>query len=185
MKEFNPGLSLKIPAEEGIEFHPMETGTTFCENAILKAGELKKLLKRKDDIIIADDSGLCVDALDSRPGVNSAYYGEENGKKLSSREKNSLLLEELGIHPLRTAHFVCNMILLLDYNRYFIVQETLDGEIIRNTEPARGENGFGYDPIFLLPHLGRTLAELSDEEKNLISHRGKAGKQIAGILARL
>jgi XTP/dITP diphosphohydrolase len=175
---------LKIPAEEGLDFDPEETGTTFCENALLKARELKKILK-EDDFVIADDSGLCVDALDGRPGIFSARYGEDGGRKLSYNEKNLLLLEELKNSAERRAHFVCAMVLLFENYRFFIVQETLEGEIVKGRESLRGEGGFGYDPVFLIPSLGRTLAELSAEEKNSLSHRGKAGKHIAMILKNL
>jgi XTP/dITP diphosphohydrolase len=170
--------ALKIPSKEGYTFNPEETGSTFCENALLKARELKKILKNKEDLVIADDSGICVDALDGRPGVFSANYGEENGKKLTSGQQYTLLLDELGENPVRSARFVCAMVLLLENDRFFIVQETTEGKIVKKNE-VRGEGGFGYDPIFLLPGLNRTLAELSAEEKNSISHRGKAGRQIA------
>ena len=172
---------LKIPAEAGLNFEPEETGASFCENALLKARELKKLLAAKDEPVIADDSGLCVDALDGRPGVFSARYGEVNGQKLTSMRKNLLLLEELGENPKRSARFICAMVLLFDGDRFFIVQETLEGEIVRQSA-MRGEGGFGYDPVFLIPALGRTLAELSADEKNILSHRGRAGKHIANIL---
>ncbi|MDR1837024.1 MAG: RdgB/HAM1 family non-canonical purine NTP pyrophosphatase [Treponema sp.] len=173
--------SLKIPSQEGLDFDPEETGTTFCENALIKAKELKKILK-DDGLVIADDSGLCVDALDGRPGIFSARYGEEGGHKLSYYEKNLLLLDELKDSAERSAHFVCAMVLLFENDRFFIVQETLEGEIVKGRESLRGEGGFGYDPVFLIPHLGRTLAELSAEEKNSLSHRGKAGRHIAMIL---
>jgi len=172
---------LSIPSDHGIFFNPEETGTTFCENALLKARELKKLLGKKDDLVIADDSGLCVDALDGRPGIFSARYGETGGEKLTYKQKNLLLLEELGDNPLRSARFVCAVVLLFEHDRFFIVQETLEGEIVKSRELIRGEGGFGYDPVFLIPGLGRTLAELSAEEKNSISHRGKAGKAASAI----
>jgi len=176
--------NLKIPSEEGIEFDPDETGLTFHENALLKARELRKLLKNTD-AVIADDSGLCVDALEGRPGIYSARYGSENGKKLTSEQRNNLLLDELGDNPKRSARFVCAMVLLLSGDRFFLVQETIEGEIVKGREMSRGEGGFGYDPIFLVPGLGRTAAELSSQEKNNISHRGKAGKHIASILKNL
>jgi len=175
------GTSLKIPTDEGLNFDPEETGTTFCENALLKARELKKLLN-KDDLVIADDSGLCVDALGGRPGIFSARYGDIDGRKLSSNEKNILLLDELKDSGKRNARFVCAMVLLFEYDRFFIVQETLEGEIVKGREQLKGEGGFGYDPIFFVPELGRTLAELSAEDKNSLSHRGKAGKQLAKFL---
>ena len=174
--------SLKIPSDEGLDFDPEETGTTFCENALLKALELKKLLASKDDLVIADDSGLCVDALGGRPGIFSARYGEDGGRKLSYFDKNILLLEELKDSAERSARFVCAMVLLFENDRFFVVQETLEGEIVKGRESLRGEGGFGYDPVFLIPSLGRTLAELSAEKKNSLSHRGKAGKHIAMIL---
>jgi len=175
---------LKIPSEEGIEFDPDETGLTFYENALLKARELRKILRNKD-AVIADDSGLCVDALEGRPGIYSARYGSENGKKLTSEQRNNLLLDELGDNPKRSARFVCAMVLLFGEDRFFLVQETIEGEIVKGREMSRGMGGFGYDPIFLVPSLGRTAAELSSQEKNSISHRGKAGKHIASILKNL
>jgi XTP/dITP diphosphohydrolase len=179
------GCSLKIPSQEGIAFDPEETGNTFFENAMIKARELKKLLGGRDEPVIADDSGLCVDALGGRPGIYSARYGEANGQKLTSPRQNALLLEELGTTERRTARFVCAMVLFFSDDRFFAVQETLEGEIVKNSEMARGAGGFGYDPVFLVPRLGRTVAELSAEEKNALSHRGKAGKHIANILKNL
>jgi len=175
-------LKLDIPSQEGIAFAPEETGMTFCENALLKARELKKLIHKDDGPVISDDSGLCVDGLNGRPGVLSARYGEAEGKKLTSAEQNLLLLEELGDSPNRNARFVCAMVLLFENDRFFIVQETLEGEIVKSREFLRGDGGFGYDPLFLLPDLGLTLAEISAEEKNRISHRAKAGKIISKML---
>ncbi|MCL2210337.1 MAG: non-canonical purine NTP pyrophosphatase [Treponema sp.] len=174
---------LKIPSEEGISFDPDEYGTTFNENALIKARELKKYIP-KDDIVIADDSGLCVDALCGRPGVLSARYGMENGRKLASGEQNKMLIEEVGDNnKIRTARFVCAMVLLFTGDRYVIVQETIEGCLVKSNE-IKGEGGFGYDPIFFLPQFSRTLAQLSAEEKNAISHRGKAGKIIAEIILK-
>jgi len=179
------GAPLLIPSEEGLIFDPEETGATFSENALLKAQELKKILITKEncntDFVIADDSGLCVDALDGRPGVLSARYGQTNGKKLDSPHRNLLLLDELGDNPIKSAHFVCAMALVFDNDRFIIVQETLTGHLVKKSE-IRGDGGFGYDPIFFLPEFNRTLAQLSAEEKNKISHRAKAGKLIAEYL---
>jgi XTP/dITP diphosphohydrolase len=172
---------LYIPSEEGIKFAPDETGATFCENALLKARELKKIISGDDNFVIADDSGLCVDALNGRPGVFSARYGEANGKKLTSVQQNLLLLDELGETGERGARFVCAMALLRESECFCIVQETLEGEIVKKSG-MKGDGGFGYDPVFWIPSFNRTLAELSDEEKNGISHRGKAGKLVAGML---
>jgi len=174
------GRKLKIPVEEGISFDPEETGRDFFDNAMIKARALYNLLEKKD-AVIADDSGLCVDALGGRPGVYSARYGCENGKKLTSLEQNLLLLNELGDASNRNARFVCAMVLLLDNSRFFAAQETLEGSIVKKSE-MKGDGGFGYDPIFLVQRFNRTLAELSSDEKNLISHRGKAGNILADLL---
>ena len=132
------------------------------------------------DPVIADDSGLCVDALGGRPGIHSARYGGDGSHKLADRDRNALLLGELGDRPNRSARFVCAMALLFAGDRFFLVQETLEGELIAT---ERGQGGFGYDPILFIPSLGRTVAELSGEEKNRISHRGKAGRALAALLA--
>ncbi|MDR0642471.1 MAG: non-canonical purine NTP pyrophosphatase [Treponema sp.] len=195
------GVTLKAPADGGIDdFDPPETGASFLENAFLKAGALYRSLMERgiSGPVLADDSGLCVEALGGRPGIYSARYagcrggysGESPGggngdkpwgKELKSAERNRLLLEELGDNPNRRACFVCAMVLLFDENRFTCVQETLEGEITGGL--GRGEGGFGYDPILYLPSLGCTVAELGDDEKNRLSHRAKAGKAIAKILA--
>jgi XTP/dITP diphosphohydrolase len=193
---------LLIPKDAGLDFDPDETGTSFYENALLKANELYKLLEKArpalyspGDLIIADDSGICVDALNGRPGIYSARYAgkekesgvgsrESGTKKLAASERNALLLEELGDTADRKARFVCAMVLMYSPDRFFIAQETVEGEIVKDMEHARGTGGFGYDPILFIPELGRTTAELSDDEKNMISHRGKAGKIIAGIICQ-
>jgi XTP/dITP diphosphohydrolase len=173
---------IRIPAETSdpalVNFNPAETGSSFLENALIKARELHRLTQEP---VIADDSGLCVDALDGRPGIYSSRYGGGGGEKLGSPERNALLLSELGDKPNRRARFVCAMILLYTPDRFFIAQETLEGEIVRDL--GRGSGGFGYDPILYLPDRGRTVAELADAEKNRISHRAKAGRIIARILA--
>jgi XTP/dITP diphosphohydrolase len=173
------GHEIRTPDEAGIAFDPDETGATFLDNALIKARALYALVKEP---VIADDSGLCVDALGGRPGVLSARYGSENGKKLESAERNALLLREVGNAADRAARFVCSMVLMLSEDRFFVAQETFEGELIHG---ERGSGGFGYDPILYLPERGLTVAELSDEEKNALSHRGKAGMRLASILATL
>ena len=184
-----PGAAfeLKIPADAGLAFEPEETGATFLQNALIKAAELYHVLTgaghqdiwRNGDVVIADDSGLCVDALGGRPGIHSARYG---GKELDAAGKNARLLEEIGDNPLRSARFVCAMILYYGPGRFYAAQECLEGELVENIESAQGSGGFGYDPILYIPELGRTVAEFSGEEKNRLSHRGKAGRAIARIL---
>jgi XTP/dITP diphosphohydrolase len=194
-------VEVKIPSEAGLVFDPPETGTTFLENALIKAGALHRLLGegRFNGPVIADDSGICVDALGGRPGVFSARYcgpeggppgsggaGRGKGGKLTDAERNSLLLAEVaglpgGGHP-RTCRFVCAMVLYYGPNRFYAALESTEGELVRDIEAGRGSGGFGYDPVFYLPELGRTVAELSPDEKNRLSHRAKAGRVIAGIL---
>ena len=183
-----PGYSLnvKTPAEVGLEFGPDETGNSFLENALIKATALRCLLEERrpagytsTDPVIADDSGICVKALDGRPGIHSSDYG---GKDLESQERNALLLSELGDNPKRGARFVCAMVLYYSPERFFIAQESLEGELVKSVELSRGSGGFGYDPILFIPELGRTVAELTEDEKNRLSHRGKAGKLIGRIL---
>jgi XTP/dITP diphosphohydrolase len=194
------GHEIRIPADAGIAgFDPEETGKSFLENSLLKARALYRLLARREirGPVIADDSGLCVDALEGRPGIYSARYagpGQASGNRgagetppgpgrLGDRERNALLLGELGRRPDRKARFVCAMVLLRDENRFYGVQETLEGELVAPGEEGRGEGGFGYDPILYIPELGRTVAELSEEEKNRLSHRGKAARALAALLA--
>jgi XTP/dITP diphosphohydrolase len=180
------GRRIRIPAEAAAPelraFNPEETGGAFSENALIKARELYRLLEAAGTAgpVIADDSGLCVDALDGRPGVYSSRYGGGGDKKLSDPDRNGLLLEELGDNPNRRARFVCAMILLYTPDRFFIAQETLEGEIVRDA--GRGSGGFGYDPILYLPDRGCSVAELSEAEKNRISHRGKAARAVAKML---
>ncbi|MDR1177787.1 MAG: RdgB/HAM1 family non-canonical purine NTP pyrophosphatase [Spirochaetaceae bacterium] len=173
------GHTIMTPADRAMEFDPEETGAAFYENALIKARALYALVKEP---VIADDSGLCVDALGGRPGIYSARYGSETGKKLDSPARNALLLNELGGEKNRNARFVCAMVLLLDENRFFLVQETLEGTIVSR---ARGEGGFGYDPLLYLDEKHRTVAELPDDEKNALSHRGRAARRIAAFLEGL
>jgi XTP/dITP diphosphohydrolase len=175
-------LDVKIPVDVGLDFDPEETGSSFLDNALIKAEALHLLLEERrpsfytpGDPVIADDSGLCVDALDGRPGIHSARYG---GKDLGAPEKNARLLAELGDCPSRSARFVCAMVLYYGPHRFYAAQETLEGELVKNVESAKGKGGFGYDPILYIPDLGRTVAELSEEEKNRFSHRGKAGRAL-------
>ena len=114
--------TIKIPRKSCINFDPGETGATFLENALIKAGTLYRLVREP---VIADDSGLCVDALGGRPGIYSARYGSRAGEKPDDSRRNALLLAELGDNPRRNARFVCAMVLFLGEDRFYAVQETL------------------------------------------------------------
>lgn len=162
----------------GITHDVEETGTTFAENAILKArayAEMSGLLTW------SDDSGLEVDALNGRPGVYSARYG---GAGLSPRDRYLLLLEELRGYPRDqwTARFRCVVALALPNGEVHTVEDTLEGII---TDQPAGEHGFGYDPIFYLPEYQATLAELQPAFKNEISHRAKASRKAKALLQNL
>lgn len=179
------GYEIVIPKDEGITFDADENGSTFLENALIKAKALYNIVKAP---VLADDSGLCVDALGGKPGIFSARYGGENdadGKKgaiLTSEEKCEALLIHLSHaeNKSRAAHFVCACVLYSGEDDFVTVSGRMDGEIVK--EQGRGNGGFGYDPIFYLPLLKRSAAELSLEEKNKVSHRGKAFRTIESVL---
>lgn len=176
-----PGHRLLRPSDVGHPgFDVEEDGVTYIENALIKARALFALTGRPS---LADDSGLAVHALGGAPGVLSARYGSEDGRrKLESSERNALLLSECEAFEDRRCAFVCALALVLDSERILIVQETCPGELLR---APRGVGGFGYDPIVFLPALGKSVAELSQDEKNLVSHRGRAGRRMAALLAQL
>ena len=170
--------TLILPKDLGIKMDVEETGITYLENSLIKAKALFKLSNGFP--VLADDSGISVKALNGAPGVFSARYGEkELGKKLTDMEKYQLLLKNMESKNNRDAAFICCMTLILDENRVFTIQESFKGEIAKE---AYGAGGFGYDPIFYLPELNKTAAELSDKEKNRISHRGKAGIALNTLL---
>lgn len=176
MKEIRMILSdLQIPVlsmkEAGIVVDIVEDGTTFEENAVIKAQEIAKYVKKEENVVVlADDSGLEIDYLNKEPGIYSARY---MGEDTSYTIKNANLIERLDGVPdeKRTARFVCVIAAALPDGNSMITRGTIEG-IIGYEE--RGENGFGYDPIFYLPEYQCYSAELAQEEKNKISHRGKA-----------
>ena len=166
-----------LPREAGITFHFSETGASFLENALGKAKALYKLIKQP---VIADDSGICVKALQGKPGVYSARFcAEKKNKPLSDKQRNLYLLKLMHDKKVRSACFVCCMVLMIDDYRFFVAEETLAGEI---SKAAQGSGGFGYDPIFYLPERGLTVAQLSPQQKDAISHRGKAVRALLAIL---
>ena len=157
-------LSMK---EAGIETDIVEDGADFTENAVIKA---KAVAAMTDHIVLADDSGLEIDYLNKEPGIYSArYLGEDTSYDI----KNADLLRRMeGVEEkLRTARFVCAIAAIMPDGEVLTTLGTIEGHI--GYEP-KGENGFGYDPIFYLPEYGCTSAELTEEEKNAISHRGRA-----------
>ena len=161
--------------EEGIQIDVDENGATFAENAQIKATAIGA---HTDAIVLADDSGLVIDALNGEPGIYSARY---LGEDTSYRIKNQNLIDRLEGVPdeRRTARFVCAIAAALPDGTVLHTEGTIEG-IIGYEE--RGENGFGYDPIFYVPKLGKTTAELSDDEKNAISHRGSALEKMKVLL---
>jgi XTP/dITP diphosphohydrolase len=170
-------MSLWIPKDLGLDFDFPENGSSFLENALGKAMALHGMSGKA---CLADDSGLCVDALGGRPGVYSARYGAKEGDEpLQSPERNALLLREMEGQGLRTCRFICCLALVLSADRVFTIQESCEGILL---ERPRGEGGFGYDPIVFLPELGKSVAELSQEEKNRVSHRGKALMGLKALL---
>jgi len=177
-----PGQLLRTPADAGFPgFDVEEDGSTFHENALKKAMSLWRLCGRPS---LADDSGLVVRALGGEPGIRSARYGSPDGglTKLGAPERNAFLLGNMEDMEDRSCAFVCCLVLVLGEERWFSVQETCRGELLRS---PRGEAGFGYDPVVWLPALGKTVAELSIEEKNLVSHRGRACARMVRLIADL
>lgn len=160
------GFEIALESEYGLDIDVDETGTTFEENSLLKA---EAVMKASGMPVLADDSGLMVDALDGAPGVYSARYGH----KSSDGERTAFLLENMKDVPddKRTAKFVCVITCLWPDGRKIVARGECPGVITRE---VHGENGFGYDPVFYLPELGMTYAELPSEQKNAISHRARA-----------
>ena len=163
--------------EAGICVDIEEDGATFEENALIKA---RVIAKETDAIVLADDSGLEIDFLDKAPGVLSArYMGEDTPYEVKNAHILDLLKDVQGSE--RSARFVCSIAAVFPDGREFTTYATIEGEI---GYKIAGENGFGYDPIFFVPEFGKTTAELSAEEKNEISHRGKALSMMKEILQK-
>ena len=167
------GMEVMLERDAGVDVEVEETGTTFAENSLLKA---QAVFDATGLATVADDSGLMVDALGGAPGVYSARYGGLH----TDAERIALLLENMKDVPeeARTAQFVCAVTCLLPDGRKIAVQGVCPGVILR---APRGEGGFGYDPVCYLPEFGKTFAELAGEEKNRISHRGRALREFCRI----
>ncbi len=173
--------SILLPADVGLAgWDHEETADTFLGNALGKAQSLWERAGGRYPVL-ADDSGICVDALGGAPGVYSARYGSEGGKLLTDTEKNLLLLKNLKDAADRSARFVCALVLVLGPHRVFTAEEDWKGEVALSIE---GVHGFGYDPLFLLSG-GLTSAQLPPAEKNRLSHRYRASRRIRALLADL
>lgn len=174
------GFEIRSMKEAGIDIDIVEDGTSFEENAMIKAKAIADTLTRRGEraIVLADDSGLEVDYLNKEPGIYSARY---MGEDTSYTVKNAAIIKQLEGVPdeKRTARFVCVIAAVFPDGACFSRRATIEGMI---GYEEKGENGFGYDPIFYLPEYGCYSAELSNEEKNRISHRGKALEAMKAVI---
>lgn len=174
------GLEILSMKEAGVNVDIVEDGETFEENAMIKASAIAQALREDgvQAVVLADDSGLEVDYLNKEPGVYSARY---MGEDTSYTVKNANLIQRLEGVPdeERTARFVCVIAAVFPDGRKFATRAAIEGRI---GYEERGQNGFGYDPIFYLPEYGMYSAELDPEEKNRISHRGKALEEMKKVL---
>ncbi len=168
-------VSVVSMKEAGFDQEIEENGSTFAENAVIKA---KAVCAASGETAMADDSGLVIDALGGMPGIYSARY---LGHETPYPEKNAKILAMLSDVPeeKRTARYVCAIACVFPDGRTLLAEETMEGRIAQ--EPA-GSNGFGYDPIFYVPEAGKTAAEMSPEEKHAVSHRGKALRKMEALL---
>ncbi len=172
------GMEILSMKEAGIDVDVEENGTTFEENALIKARAIAERLP--SDIILADDSGLEIDYLNKEPGIYSARYA---GKDTSYDIKNQMLIDRLEGVPdeKRTARFVCAIAAVFPDGTEEVVCEAMEGRI---GYKIAGANGFGYDPIFFLPEFGMTSAEITPEQKNEVSHRGKALRSMRKVMEK-
>ena len=170
------GMEILSMKEAGVDVDIVEDGASFEENAEIKARAVARVLT--NDIVLADDSGLEIDYLDKAPGIYSARFA---GEDTSYDIKNNILLDRMEGVPdeERTARFVCAVAAVFPDGTVDVVRETIEGRVAY--EPA-GDNGFGYDPIFYVPEYGCTTAQMSPEQKNELSHRGKALRSMRAIL---
>lgn len=172
------GMEVISMKEAGIETEAEENGTTYAENALIKARAVAE--KAEGAIVLADDSGLEIDYLHKEPGIYSArYMGEDTPYSV----KNQNLIERLaGVEDdKRTARFMCAIAAVLPDGTQLVANGSVEGRI---GYEERGQGGFGYDPIFYLPEYGKTTAELSEQEKNAVSHRGRALRAMAEKLEK-
>ena len=180
VKEIFPEVHIMTMKEAGLDPEIIEDGTTFEANALIKARAVHKALGSNPEgcDVIADDSGIEIDYLDKAPGVYSArYLGEDTPYSY----KNQVILDKLkdAVGSERTARYVAAIAVVLADGTEMVLRDTVEGEIA--LKPA-GEGGFGYDPIFYVPEFGKNMAELTPDEKNSISHRGKALRRMRECL---
>ena len=168
------GVEVVSPAELGVDVDVEETGETFAENAMLKA---KAICAAAGLPAIADDSGLCVDALNGGPGVYSARYG---GEELDDAGRTALLLQNMRGQTTRAAHFACAIACAFPNGDTLTAEGRCDGAV---AFAPMGQGGFGYDPVFLVPEKAKTFSQMTAEEKNEISHRGRALRTFSEKLA--
>ena len=174
LSKYIEGIEIISLDDVGIFDDIEENGTTFEENALIKA----RAVSKEGYISVADDSGLCVNALDGAPGIYSARYA---GEPKSDDRNNALLLKNLADKSDRSAYFVSAIACVLPSGEEFTVRGIAEGVML--TE-KKGQGGFGYDPLFFFPPLNKTFAELTTEEKNTVSHRGNAIRVFASELAK-
>jgi len=171
-------------ADLGIRSDPEENGETFAENARIKVMDVYRQLKvtgqEKETIVMADDSGLCIDYLNGEPGVRSARF---MGHDTSYTEKNQAILDLLKDVPAekRGAAFVCHICAVTPEGRFYDAESRMEGAIASRSE---GNEGFGYDPIFYVPEYGKVSGLLTQEEKNRVSHRGKVLRKMRDLLCQ-
>lgn len=171
------GYELVLPKEENISFDPEENGSTFIENAMIKAQALYNIVHAP---VLSDDSGLLVKALGGKPGIHTARYGnDELGRTLSSKERYMFLLKNMEGIDDRSAEFTSCLCLMLSPTEIYIIQERCSGRIA--LAPS-GHSGFGYDPVFIIDECNTISAELPEGDKDKYSHRGKAARLIKEIL---
>ena len=180
MRHLVAGLPFRVlgPRDVGLTEAPEETGSTFLENARLKA---LHYARRSGLLTVADDSGISVDALGGEPGLYSSRFGGEGASDL---DRNLLLLARLSGVPEadRGARFTCAVAVALDGDVLFETEQTVEGRI---APEMRGSRGFGYDPLFFYPPFGQTLGEVPPEQKDRVSHRGKAFARLREFLVTL
>lgn len=176
------GAEVLSQREAGIQADVVEDGSTFEENAMIKATEIAKIAtgmpQYKDAVILADDSGLEIDYLNKEPGIYSArYMGEDTSYDIKNRSIIDRLDQAVGTQ--RSARFVCAIAAVFPDGEEAVTLGTIEGEIAR--EP-KGDGGFGYDPIFFVPEFGATTAQLTPKQKNQVSHRAKALKEMKEVI---